>query len=101
MKKKGHERVVINLFAGKEWRHRCREWACGHIGGSRQWDELREWHGQICTTMWTTGMRGKLLGDTRNQLCDDLEGWGGREVHEGGDICILTAALYKRTWHTI
>ena len=28
-------------------------------------------------------------------LCDDLEGWdavgGGREVQEGGDICILKA----------
>ena len=27
-------------------------------------------------------------------LCDDLEGWdggwGGKEVQEGGDICILT-----------
>ena len=27
-------------------------------------------------------------------LCDDLEGWdreGGREMQEGGDICIRTA----------
>ena len=76
MRKKGHKRVVINLFAGKEWRHRRRERASGHIKGSWQWDELREWRGQIRTTMWTTGMRGKLLGDTGNQLCDDLEGWG-------------------------
>ena len=34
--KNGHKRVVINLFAGQEWRHRRRERACGHIGGSRQ-----------------------------------------------------------------
>ena len=24
-------------------------------------------------------------------LCDNPEGWGGREVQEGGDICILMA----------
>ena len=24
-------------------------------------------------------------------LCDDLEGWGGRETEEGQDICVLTA----------
>ena len=22
--------VLINLFAGNKWRHRCREWTCGH-----------------------------------------------------------------------
>ena len=36
MRKKGHKRVVIHLFAGQEWRHRRRERVCGHIGGSRQ-----------------------------------------------------------------
>ena len=25
--------VLMNLFAGKEWRHRRREWTCGHNGG--------------------------------------------------------------------
>ena len=24
-------------------------------------------------------------------LCDNLDGWGGREAHEGGDICIHIA----------
>ena len=27
--------VLINLFAGKEWRHRHRELICGHSGGER------------------------------------------------------------------
>ena len=60
---------------------------------------MREWHGQTNTTMWTIGIWGKLLYDTRNQLCDDLGGevGGGRKVHEGGDIRILIAALYKIT----
>lgn len=25
--------VLMNLFAGQKWRHRCREWTCGHSGG--------------------------------------------------------------------
>ena len=27
--------ILMNLFAGKEWRHRCREWSCGHRAGRR------------------------------------------------------------------
>ena len=41
---------------------------------------------------------GNFLYDARNSnpmLCDKLEGWdrveGGREVQEGGDICISAA----------
>ena len=25
--------VLMNLFAGKEWRCRCRAWTCGYSGG--------------------------------------------------------------------
>ena len=42
--------------------------------------------------------RGNLLCDAENpkrMLCDNLEGWdgvrGGREVQEGGDICMPMA----------
>ena len=35
--------ALMNLFAGKEWRHRHREWTCGHNRGRRGWEELREW----------------------------------------------------------
>ena len=47
----------------------------------------------MCTTMWTTGMWGKFLGDTRISSVTTSRGevGGGREVHEGGDICILIA----------
>ena len=34
--------VLMNLFAGKQWRHRHREQICGHSSGRRGWDELRE-----------------------------------------------------------
>ena len=27
--------VLMNLFEGNEWRHRCREWICGHSQGWR------------------------------------------------------------------
>ena len=31
--------ALMNLFLGKEWRHRCRERACGHRVGDREWNE--------------------------------------------------------------
>ena len=34
--------VLMNLFAGKQWRHRHREQICGHSSGRRGWDKLRE-----------------------------------------------------------
>ena len=34
--------VQINLFAGKEWRHRCKEWIWAHgrreYGGGTNWE---------------------------------------------------------------
>ena len=39
--------VLVNLFTGQPWRCRQREQACGHSEGRREWDELREWHGNI------------------------------------------------------
>ena len=26
------EMVLMNLFAGQQWRRRCGEWSCGHEG---------------------------------------------------------------------
>ena len=34
--------VLMNLFAGQQWKHRYREQASGYRGGRRGWDELRE-----------------------------------------------------------
>ena len=33
---------LMNLFKGKKQRHRCREWAYGHIRRRRGWDKLRK-----------------------------------------------------------
>ena len=27
--------ILMNLFAGNEWRHRHREWTCGHSKGGQ------------------------------------------------------------------
>ena len=33
--------VLINLFAGQEYRYKHREQTCRHSGGKRGWDEPR------------------------------------------------------------
>ena len=34
--------VLMNLFAGQQWKHTHRDQTCGHSEGRRGWDELRE-----------------------------------------------------------
>ena len=36
--------ALMNLFAGKEWRRRCRERTWGHCKGKRERDERRTQH---------------------------------------------------------
>ena len=36
------ERVLMNLFAEQQQRRKHREQTCGHSGGRRGWDKLRE-----------------------------------------------------------
>ena len=36
----GKKMVQKNLFAGQKYRHRPREWTCGHSWGRGGWDEL-------------------------------------------------------------
>ena len=43
--------VLMNLFAGQQWRCRHREQPCGHAVGRRRWDERREQHGNVYTTI--------------------------------------------------
>lgn len=42
MNMESRKKVLMNLFAGQQWRHEHREQTCGHSGGSTEWDELRE-----------------------------------------------------------
>ena len=34
--------VLMNLFSGKEWKHRCREQTFGHSQERSEWDEWRK-----------------------------------------------------------
>ena len=48
----------------------------------------------IYTSTWKTAVGSLCVTRQLSPgLCDDLDGtgWGGREAHEGGDICIHTA----------
>ena len=43
--------VLMNLFAGQQWRLRQREQTCGHAEGWREWDQLREEYANIYITI--------------------------------------------------
>ena len=34
-------------------------------------------------------------------LCRDLNGWDGREIQEGGDVCVLVAQSCQTLWEPI
>ena len=55
--------VLMNLFSGKQWRQRHREQSCsslqGHSGGSREWDELTEWHGMMFNSQFCNDIRNQ------------------------------------------
>ena len=67
-----------------------REETCGHSGGRRGEDKLREKHGDIYMIA-----SGNLLCAKGAQLCDKREAWsgvgGGRGIQEAGDVCVLVA----------
>ena len=72
--------LLMNLSSGQEWRHRCREWACGPSCGRRRWDQLGEWHGNTHTATCEAGSWWEAAAEPRqlsSVLCDDLGvGWG-------------------------
>ena len=53
------EMVLMNPFAGQEQRYRHTEQTCGHRGGRRGWDELREHLGHIYSRMCKTDSSGE------------------------------------------
>ena len=65
--------------------------------GGRRWAELREERGNIHYHVLNSQPLGtRCVAQGANPvLCDNLEGWvwegDGREVQEGGDMCIPVA----------
>ena len=79
--------VLMNLFAGQQWRCRHREPTCGHSRGGEggmDWKSNTETY----TLQYVKQIAsGNLVYDTGNPkpvLCDNLKGWdgvgGGMEV---------------------
>ena len=93
--------VRMNLFAGQQGRNRHREQNYGHEGvereeGERYGESNMETYITICKICKIDSQWNFLYGSgNSNELCINLEGWDGegdgREVQEGGDICIPMA----------
>ena len=90
--------VLMNVSAGQQGRCRHRKQTCGHSGGRRGRDELREQQETHILPYVKQIASGNSLcdaGSPKLVLCDNLEGWdgvgGGKEVQKGGGICISKA----------
>ena len=90
--------VRKNLFAGQQWRNRQREQTYEH----REWGGEGEMYGESNMETYITICKidsqwefAACLRKLKQQLCINLEGWeaegDGKEVQEGGDICIAMA----------
>ena len=95
---KSRKMVLMNLFAGQQWKHKYREQTCGHGVGGTGWEELREKHGNIYITICKTDRQWEFAlwhKELNPVLCDNLERWDGvedgKEVQEGGGKCITVA----------
>ena len=100
--------VLMNLFAGQQWKRRCREQTCWLRQGRRGRDEWREQPGNVLTTACEIDSQGEFavwVRELKQVLYDKLEGWAGlrsgREVQQGGDICLLMADSCWCTGETI
>ena len=90
--------VLKNLLTKKQWRNRHREQTYGHGergGGGEMYGESNiETYITICKidSQWEFDV---CLRELKQGLCINLEEWDGegdgREVQEGGDICIPMA----------
>ena len=90
--------VQKNLSTGKQWRNGHREQTYGHEEsggeGGMYGESNRETYITICKidSQWKFAV---WLRKLKQRLCINLDGWDGeddgREVLQGGDICIPMA----------
>ena len=73
--------VLMNLFEGKEWRHRCREWDLGTQWG---WVRVGQMEKVASTYVYTIVCNTDSWREVALQhkkpnlaLCDDLKEWDG------------------------
>ena len=85
--------MVLNLFAGQQWRNRHREHTYGRGGRGGEGETYGESTMETYTTVCKTDGQRNLLCVSRNSngLCSNQEGCDGegdgREVQNRGDIC--------------
>ena len=72
------------MVAGQQWRCRHKEQTCEHSQASTGWDNIYNVYWNIYITIWKT--------DSQRYVTIYR---GGREVQEGGDICIPMADSYR------
>ena len=56
--------VMMTLYVRQQKRHRCKEQTSGLCGRRRGWDDLREYHWNICITMCEINHQSKSMHDT-------------------------------------
>ena len=92
--------VLMNLLAGQEQRHRCREQLCGHSGG-RRWDKLRGALAHMHTIMCEIAS-GKLLDSTgSSDQCFVTSQRGGMGGQMGGRLQREEVRVYLRLVHIV
>ena len=90
--------VPKNLFAGQQWKKRHREQTYGHGKSGDEGEMYGESNMETSITICEIDSQWEfavLLRKLKQGLCINLEPWDGegdgREVQEGGDICIPMA----------
>ena len=90
--------VLMNLFVRQQRRKRHREQIYGHGGRGGDGEMYGESNMRTYITTYKIDSQRKFapcLGELKQGLCINLEGWDGegdgREIQEGGDICIHMA----------
>ena len=90
--------VLKNLFAGQQWRNRHSEWTYGHEEREGEGEMYGKSNMETCITIckidsqWEFAVRLRKLKQGLRINLEGCDGDGdGREVQEGGDICILMA----------
>ena len=91
--------VLKNLLADQQWRKRHREQTHGHGERGGECEKYGKNNMETYTTICKIDSQREFavwLRKLRQGLCVNLEGWNGaggdgREVQEGGDMCMPMA----------
>ena len=88
--------VLMNLFARHQWRKRHKEQTCGHWERGEEGEMYGENTMETYITMCEMDSQWEFaicLRELKQELCINLEGWGGeghgKEIQEGGNMWFL------------